>query len=208
MSDVSKKPEDLRSHRWFGPDSLRAFGHRSRARQMGYAPEDWAGKILVPYCLESKLSGVQSLLDAEEALWYQREFEARPTGMRTLLHFEAVDYLCEVFVNDQSVGTHLLLRFQALLRSRTRGPFALGPDALDRGPFSAWKKEVSRQGLLAWNVSRWHQSPDTRATRQPLCRTDPVQTSETGVFHSLVVEPGSATVSPTVSLHTALILPW
>ena len=35
-----KNPADLRSARWFAPDDLRAFGHRSRAMQMGYAPED------------------------------------------------------------------------------------------------------------------------------------------------------------------------
>ncbi len=41
------KPEDLRSYRWLGPDDLRAFGHRSRAMQMGYSPEDWTGKPVV-----------------------------------------------------------------------------------------------------------------------------------------------------------------
>lgn len=38
---VKKTPADLRSARWFGHDDLRGFGHRSRAMQMGYAPEDW-----------------------------------------------------------------------------------------------------------------------------------------------------------------------
>ena len=39
--------EELRSHRWFGPNDLRSFGHRSRARQMGLAPEDWQGKPII-----------------------------------------------------------------------------------------------------------------------------------------------------------------
>ena len=39
----TKKPEDLRSARWFAPDDFRSFGHRSRVMQMGYAPADWAG---------------------------------------------------------------------------------------------------------------------------------------------------------------------
>ena len=39
-----KTPGDLRSARWFAPDDLRGFGHRSRLMQMGYAKEDWAGK--------------------------------------------------------------------------------------------------------------------------------------------------------------------
>ncbi len=42
-----KKPETLRSARWFAPDDLRGFGHRSRMMQMGYGPEDWAGKPVV-----------------------------------------------------------------------------------------------------------------------------------------------------------------
>jgi len=38
---------DLRSARWFGPADLRSFGHRSRAMQMGYAPEEWTGKPVI-----------------------------------------------------------------------------------------------------------------------------------------------------------------
>jgi dihydroxy-acid dehydratase len=42
-----KTPDALRSARWFAPDDLRSFGHRSRAMQMGYGPEDWAGKPVI-----------------------------------------------------------------------------------------------------------------------------------------------------------------
>ena len=42
-----KRPEDLRSHRWFGVQDLRAFGHRSRLRQIGYDAEDWGGKPVI-----------------------------------------------------------------------------------------------------------------------------------------------------------------
>jgi dihydroxy-acid dehydratase len=42
-----KKPEDLRSHRWFGVQDLRAFGHRSRLRQIGYDEGDWRGKPVI-----------------------------------------------------------------------------------------------------------------------------------------------------------------
>lgn len=42
-----KSYEDLRSYRWYGVDDLRSFGHRSRAKQMGYAREDWAGKPVI-----------------------------------------------------------------------------------------------------------------------------------------------------------------
>jgi dihydroxy-acid dehydratase len=44
---AKKSPEALRSARWFAPDDLRGFGHRSRIMQMGYAPEDWVGKPVI-----------------------------------------------------------------------------------------------------------------------------------------------------------------
>ena len=44
---MKKSPEDLRSARWFGGEDLRSFGHRSRAKQMGYAAEDFAGKPVI-----------------------------------------------------------------------------------------------------------------------------------------------------------------
>jgi dihydroxy-acid dehydratase len=43
----TRKPEDLRSARWFGPDDLRSFGHRSRMMQMGYWNEEMAGKPVI-----------------------------------------------------------------------------------------------------------------------------------------------------------------
>ena len=42
-----KQAADLRSARWFGPADLRSFGHRSRAMQMGYSPEEWTGKPVI-----------------------------------------------------------------------------------------------------------------------------------------------------------------
>ncbi|HYD57809.1 MAG TPA: L-arabinonate dehydratase [Burkholderiales bacterium] len=42
-----KKPEELRSHRWYGVDDLRSFGHRSRTAQMGYERGDYAGKPVI-----------------------------------------------------------------------------------------------------------------------------------------------------------------
>ncbi len=44
---MTKRPETLRSHRWYGVEDLRSFGHRSRTKQMGYAAEDYAGKPVI-----------------------------------------------------------------------------------------------------------------------------------------------------------------
>lgn len=71
-------------------------------------PANWDGKILVPFALESKLSGVQRLLDPTEALWYHRTLElTRPADRRVLLNFEAVDYRSRVWLNGKPVGEHI-----------------------------------------------------------------------------------------------------
>jgi len=68
-------------------------------------PRQWQGRIRVPFCLESKLGGVQKMLQIGQALWYRRTFDAEAAG-RTLLNFEAVDYRCRVLVNGKAVGEH------------------------------------------------------------------------------------------------------
>ena len=47
MTAHKKRPDDLRSHRWFGVTDLRSFGHRSRLRQIGYDVDDWGGKPVI-----------------------------------------------------------------------------------------------------------------------------------------------------------------
>ncbi len=47
MSNKRKTPEELRSHRWYGVNDLRSFGHRSRTAQMGYSREEYAGKPVI-----------------------------------------------------------------------------------------------------------------------------------------------------------------
>jgi beta-galactosidase/beta-glucuronidase len=65
------------------------------------------GKILVPFPLESALSGVKKPLTPEQLLWYHRTFNApNLKGKRLLLHFGAVDWRTEVWINGKSVGKH------------------------------------------------------------------------------------------------------
>ena len=47
MKHHRKKPEELRSHRWYGIHGLRAFGHRSRTAQMGFDRRDYVGKPVI-----------------------------------------------------------------------------------------------------------------------------------------------------------------
>lgn len=71
-------------------------------------PEQYDGKILVPYSLETELSGVEKSLRPGQRLWYRRFFELdnRFDNKRTILNFGAVDWLCKVFINGQLVGGH------------------------------------------------------------------------------------------------------
>ena len=74
----------------------------------GQTVNKFDGKILVPFCIESSLSGVQKYVGKDNELWYQREFEvpSKWNGKRVLLHFGAVDWKCDVWVNDIKVGSH------------------------------------------------------------------------------------------------------
>ncbi len=71
-------------------------------------PTTYTGKILVPFAVESSLSGVGDTVGEDNYLWYRLNFtpEEVENGARTLLHFGAVDWESEVFVNGNSVGTH------------------------------------------------------------------------------------------------------
>ena len=71
-------------------------------------PAAWEGQILVPFCIESSLSGVGRRVSPEEALWYSTTFKIPSAWrkQRVLLHFEAVDWAAEVYVNDQLAGHH------------------------------------------------------------------------------------------------------
>ena len=70
-------------------------------------PEKWDGKILVPFCAESALSGVGKHPTEKDELWYRRDIDAAAwKGKRVLLHFDAVDWEATVWVNGKEVGTH------------------------------------------------------------------------------------------------------
>ena len=71
-------------------------------------PEKWDGKILVPFCAESALSGVGQAVTPQQNLWYRRTVDVPEgwKGKRVLLHFGAVDWEAVVSVNGKELGTH------------------------------------------------------------------------------------------------------
>ena len=76
-------------------------------RGLSAADAQLSGKILVPFCPQSELSGVNHK-DFLYGVWYRRTFELTKEQLsgRAVLHFGAVDYRCEAFVNGVSVGAH------------------------------------------------------------------------------------------------------
>ena len=74
----------------------------------GVEPSAFDGKILVPFAVESSLSGVQKEVGQENELWYKRSFSI-PSAWKNkniVLNFGAVDWKADVFVNDVLVGSH------------------------------------------------------------------------------------------------------
>jgi len=71
-------------------------------------PASFDGKILVPFAVESSLSGVQKPVNEKQELWYKRTFTVPPAwkGKQVLLNFGAVDWRADVFVNDIFIGSH------------------------------------------------------------------------------------------------------
>lgn len=71
-------------------------------------PPRYQGHILVPYPVESALSGVQKPLEPDQHLWYRRTFTVKSASAseKTQLHFGAVDYEATVYVNGQTIGSH------------------------------------------------------------------------------------------------------
>lgn len=82
------------------------FSNSGKARAM-YEDGCFDKSIVVPFCPESKLSGIQHT-DFIPAVWYRKKISITKKQLegRTLLHFGAVDYLAEVWVNKKAAGGH------------------------------------------------------------------------------------------------------
>ncbi len=99
------RPQMRRPH-WVNLNGL--WQYAIRPADQG-RPAQWDGKILVPFCVESALSGVGKRVGDDQRLWYRREFsmsDAAGVPGRWLLHFGAVDWHAVVWVNGKKVGEH------------------------------------------------------------------------------------------------------
>ncbi len=106
------RPQMVREH-WQNLNGLWEYAIRPKAEGK---PEKWDGEILVPFPVESALSGVMKLVGPENRLWYRRTFTLPQVNGKThsawqdrnnvLLHFGAVDWESTVWLNGKEFGTH------------------------------------------------------------------------------------------------------
>ncbi len=98
------RPQMVRNE-WMNLNGLWEYAIRPKAEA---GPEKFDGEILVPFPIESALSGVIKRVGEANRLWYRRAFEVSPSwsDRRVLLHFGAVDWETTVWVNGKKLGTH------------------------------------------------------------------------------------------------------
>ncbi len=98
------RPQGVRKQ-WFNLNGLWEYAVTPKGNA---EPDKYQGAILVPFPIESALSGVKRALLPEENLWYRRAFTIPENwkGKRILLNFGAVDWKAEVFINDSPAGSH------------------------------------------------------------------------------------------------------
>lgn len=95
----------MERNRW---KNLNGFWNYSILPVGSPTPVDYQGEILVPFAVESSLSGVGKMVGKENELWYKSEFDIPDdwSGDDVLLHFGAVDWKADVWVNGVKVGSH------------------------------------------------------------------------------------------------------
>ena len=140
--------------------------------QQAEQPEQWDGKILVPYAVESALSGVMKTVGENNRLWYRRQFTLPHDwdGKQLLLHFDAVDWRARVWLNGKELGAH-------------EGGYT-------RFSFDA-TSALNKQGMQKLVVSVWdptdkHWQPRGKQVNNP---GGIMYTAVTGIWQSVWIEP-------------------
>jgi hypothetical protein len=148
-------------------------------------PESFDGKILVPFAVESALSGVMKPVGPDNRLWYRRTFSLpastirrwAPDKKRILLHFGAVDWDATVWVNGNQVGNH-------------RGgydPFTFDiTDAVETQDLASLHEIV----VSVWDPTDAGTQPRGKQVRKP---GSIWYTAVTGIWQTVWIEPASTT---------------
>lgn len=135
-------------------------------------PAAFDGNILVPFAIESSLSGVQKNVGEKNELWYKRLFTVPSAwkGKQVKLNFGAVDWKADVFVNDILIGSH-------------QGGFT--PFSFDITPYLNGKGE-QKLVVRVWDPTEKGYQPIGKQTSRP---EGIWYTSVTGIWQTVWIEP-------------------
>ncbi len=146
------RPQLVRSNNWKNLNGLWNYAIRPKAEN---EPAQYEGKILVPFAVESSLSGVGKTVGQDSLLWYKTTFTI-PAKMKhtILLHFGAVDWRSEIYVNGKKVGIHEggfdTFSFNItpyLKKSGTQELSVSVWDPTDKGPQPRGKQQIKPEGI-------------------------------------------------------------
>ncbi len=148
-------------------------------------PAAFDGQILVPFPIESALSGVMKKVGDANRLWYRRTFDVPPDwrGRRTLLHFGAIDWDATISVNGVEVGTHRG-GYDEITIDITRALTPNGPQTLV---------------VSVWDPTDTGTQPRGKQVNRP---NGIWYTSVTGIWQTAWIEP-----VPTAGIETLSIVP-
>lgn len=158
------RPQMVRDN-WKSLNGLWDYSITTSAEPM---PKSFQGKILVPFAVESALSGVGKNVGPDNILWYRTKFTLPSTFRKKsiLLHFEAVDWSAEVYLNGTKIGTHqggydpftfditkLIKGSEQLLELKVSDPVDKGPQPRGKQvlqPESIWYTSVTGIWRSVW----------------------------------------------------------
>jgi len=187
VSPVAPRPEYPRPQmvrkQWLNLNGLWQYAIRAKTAELPGPVFD--GEILVPFPVESSLSGVGKPVGPQDRVWYRRTFRVPPAwkGQRVWLRFDAVDYDATVRVNGREVGRH------------TGGYDPFGFDITD-----ALTKQPDQEVVLAvWDPSDAGPQPRGKQVQKP---RGIWYTPTTGIWQTVWLEP-----TPAVAIDRVKIVP-
>ncbi len=151
------RPQFVRE-RWLNLNGMWSYAITSKTAP---TPVKFDGQMLVPYPVESSLSGVGKVLQPDQRLWQKRQFNVPSDwkGERILLHFGAVDYECMLWINGAVAGAHtggfdaFSFDITPFLKDGANDLLLAVTDPSDTGEQPRGKQQLKPQGIWYTPVS-------------------------------------------------------